>query len=537
MKYNGSAMNGLHTTMLKTQARPYFLNSSAQALAALIFVYFLNAFLQTQYIHPLHTIAELGFGIIWLLLCYILSRTFGIATILALSFATSIFWGIFIESVPVSDFLYFHEVAARLSMGEFHYLFSKKSPTTSAYYAVFHWLLGSTYVTNYIASSAAWTAGVALIYKALRSFVDDQRRVKFVCVGLAFCPTFVVFSPVISSEAVFFLLSAVCVWLISRHLTARGPFPYVYIALGIVTAALFLARANGALALVLCVLVIGTGRIRSLVEIEQRDPVHQSWSFRHPLALCAIVLVAFSLVWLAYGYLSWLTGQGFQVTSSKRGSAYFLFGTNMDERGRYNVADMELAGYSGEGKLPVALANDRARRIAIERIKTDPVGFVTFSLTDKVVQLWGREYSLYVWALGDDERRDELFRLRSRIDTPTLSIITESVANSSQPLSLRVWPFVFLSLDGVYRITLLLFLLMLIRTIRRPSSYLILGVVAFLLSVPHILIEVQPRYHLAMTPFIVVGSTLLAYDIWSRRFEAYAAVRRQKRRWLSNTTT
>lgn len=534
MEYNGSVMDGFHSIMLKTRARPHLLKVSAQALAVLVFLYFLNAFVQTDYLHPLHTMAELAFGIIWLLFCYIVSRTFGIMTILALSFASTIAWGLFIESIPVSDFSSFHRAAARLSMGEFAYLFSEKSPTAIAYYAIFHWLLGSTYVTNYIASSVAWTGGAALTYKALRSFFDDERKVKFVCVGLAFCPTFVVFSPVISSESVFFLLSSVCAWLISRHLVGGGSFPYLYIAVGMAAAGLFFTRANGVLALLLCILVVGLGRVRSSTEIEQEDSERKTRSFRHPMALCAIVLVAFSVVWFAYGYLSWSSGQGFQISSAKRGSLYLLFGTNFDRGGRYNVADMELAGYRGENKLPLAQANERAKKIAVERIANDPVRFVSFSMTDKVAQLWGREYGLFGWALGDRARTEKLYQLKSSISALDVSKVAESVTSPMQPLSLRVWPLVFISLDGVYRLTFLLFLVMLIGQILRPSNYLALGMIVFLLSIPHILIEVQPRYHLAMTPFIVVGSMLLAYDLWSRRSEWFAVVRRQWHTSLGN---
>ena len=537
MKYNGSLMDGLHFIMLKIRSRPHLLKTSLQAFAVLVFLYFLNAFLQTDYFHPLHALHSIGilaFGIVWLLLCYTLSRTLGIVTILALSFSASILWGLFIESVPVSDFFKFHKAAARLSMGEFAYLFREKSPTAIAYYAGFHWLLGPTYVTNYIASSIAWTGGTVLTYKALQSLYDDKQKVKFVCTGLAFCPVFVVFSPVISSESVFFLLSGVCAWLISRHLAGRSSFPGLYMALGLATAGLFLTRANGILALLLCVSAIVVGSMRSSAEIEQQGNQSRTRRFRHPLALCAIVLAAFFLVWFAHGYLSSLSGQGFKVSPSKLTSWNLLFGTNMDGAGRFNVADLELAGYRGENKLPYGQANERARKIAIERIANDPIGFVSFSLTDKVAQLWGREYSLYVWAVGDKERTEKLLQSSSRGATSSLSSIVASAADPSNPPSVRVWPLVFISLDGVYRVTLLLFLFMLIREIRRPSLCLALGIVAFLLSIPHILIEVQPRYHLAMTPFIIVGSTLFAYDIWSRRSEWYAAVGRHKRRWLEN---
>ena len=507
---------------------------SAQALALLVFLYFLNAFVQTDYF-SLRTIRELSVGIVWLLLCYTLSRTFGIVTILALSTSASILWGLFIQSIPTSDFLNIHNAATRISTGEFGYLLSVKSPTTISYYAVFHWLLGPADLTNYIASAAAWTGGVVLTYKALRSFFHDERKVKFVCAALAFCPAFVVFSPVVSSESVLFLLSAFCAWLISRHLVGSGPFPYLYVAMGIATAGLFFTRPDGILALPVCIFFVGLGRAIYPTNIKQEDSEPKTRSFRHPLILCAIVLVAFSVVWFAYGYLTWSSGKGFQVTSSRQGAIYLLFGTNMDSKGRFNTADVDLAGYRGENRLPIAQANERGMRIAIERITSDIVGFGIFSLTDKVEQLWGREELLYAWALGDKERADRVFRLKSDGSNISLSNIAEIVTNPNQPLNERVWPLVFISLD-VYRITLLLFLFMLIGEIRRPSSYLALGVVAFLLSMPYILIEVQSRYHLAMTPFIIVGSTLFAYDIWSRRSEWYATVRRQKRRRMQNQT-
>ena len=258
--------------------------------------------------------------------------------------------------------------------------------------------------------------------------------------------------------------------------------------MGLATAGLFLTRANGVLALLICISVIVIGSMRSSAETEQERPQSRTRRFRHPLALCAIVLAAFFSVWFAYGYLSSLSGQGFQVTPSNQGPISLLFGTNMDREGRYNVPDRELAGYAGENRLPLAQANERAMKIAIERIANDPIGFVSFSLTDKVAQLWGREYSLYIMAVGDLERIDKLNQLRSS----SLRSTAASVTDPSQPPSVKVWPLVFISLDGVYRITLLLFLFMLIREIRRPSLCLALGIVAFLLSIPHILIEVQP---------------------------------------------
>lgn len=232
--------------MLKTELISSVMKQGARALAVLAFLYLLNAFVQTGFI----TVPQLVVGLLWVSLCYILSRRISIVAILALSFGLSLAWGLMAQGVPVSDYIDYidyNESATRISNGQLSEVFQSKSPLTVAYFALFHWLLGTSYATNYIASAIAWTGGAAFAYLAIRPLINDESLAKFIGCGLAICPSFVVFSPVISSEAVFFLLTTVSAWLLSRHLTGWGPYPYVYIALGVVSAALFLTRANGLL--------------------------------------------------------------------------------------------------------------------------------------------------------------------------------------------------------------------------------------------------------------------------------------------------
>lgn len=113
--------------------------------------------------------------------------------------------------------------------------------------------------------------------------------------------------------------------------------------------------------------------------------------------------------------------------------------------------------------------------------------------------------NLYSSAVGNQVRKDEL---KPRLRAPILAM-----------------------LDGVYRLTFLLFLVLLIKEIRRPSHALHLGVIVLLLALPHIFVEVRPRYHLAMTPFIIVGSMLLAHDLWNHRAEIYARIRSSLQEW------
>ena len=486
---------------LKTPDRSSLLRATVRALAVLAFLYFLNAFVQTGYATPVHLVV----GAAWLALCYALSRTLGVVTLLALTFAAMVLWGLFLESAPVSDFLPYYVHAARLSSGDLPELFRTKSPPTVAYYAAFHRLLGPTYAANYIASAAAWMGGAAFVYHTVRPFLREEWKAKFICFALALCPTFVVFAPVVSSESVYFLLSAICAWLIARHLAAAGPFPYVYLGMGLVAAALFLTRATGILSIVVCIAVLGAGSAASLRKVEEPDAAPAPGPLRHPLALSSIVIAAFAAVWLAFAYMSWSIGPEFRITASPWGEVSLLFGTNFDFKGRYNTSDLKLAGYLGEDSLTRAQADERAREIALERITRDPAAFARFALSEKVAQLWGSERSLYDWASGGREPGENLDR---RVRTLALA-----------------------GLDGVYRTTLLLFLVMLAWEIRRPSYLLALGVAALFFSLPHLLLEVQPRYHLAMTSLIVVGSTLLVLEFHERRNEWLSMARSKIQAW------
>ncbi len=493
----------------------FALRAGAHVLAGLAFLYFLNVFIQTGYISPTQAIV----GVAWLAVCYAVSRFVRIMILLPISFLAMVLWGLFLESAPVSDFAAFHTHASELSSGVFSSLFSTKSPPTVAYYAVFHRLLGPTHSANYIASATAWTAGAVFVYWAARPFFSDARDARFLSFCLALCPTFFVFSPVISSESVYFLLSAICAWLVSRHLTSSPRSPYLYIAMGFVTACLFLTRTNGIVGLLVCLAVITVGGAAYRGAAGDGAAIPGAQSVRRRVAASAIVAISFVAVWLSFAYTSpavlpnalWPTvsllgGPEMRITSTPWGSLSFLFGTSFDSMGRYNSADVELAGYTGENRLTRAEADRRAREIAVERIARDPVRFVGFALSDKVAQLWGRENGLYVAASGDRQRNG---RLNSRTQDLALS-----------------------SLDGVYRATLLLFVVMLVREMRRPSHLLALGTIALLLALPHILLEVRPRYHLAMTPFIVVGSALLVLDLQRRRHEWLSTAGSKVRQWL-----
>jgi len=439
--------------------------SLARGLAAAVFLFLLNAFVWSGVIYG----REVVIGLSWLALCYVLSARCSVLGVLVPTCLGCVAWGLFIESQPVSDWLYYHEFA----QGRWSAFFYSKSFVTVLYGAVFHWLLGSGWVTNYIASALTWTVGAAFVYAAPPPCVADRRQARFVCFALALCPTFLVFSPVLGSMGVFFLISAICAWLVSKHYHDRGRYSWMYSGgIGLAIGLLFLTRPHGALLLAVCVPVV------VLMPRFPDVPRKNDW------AAAGIVLAAFAAVLLTHGGLSYVYGYGFKVSSNQQGWLILLFGTSVPGRGMHNLDDVALVAQWDDRD--VAAVNRRLREIVVTRITADVPAFVQFAFTKKMRGLYGRDPRLFLRAHGTSDRVD------------MLEAYVQTAAERVE--------------RGVYRWVFLLFLVLSAREIWRPSRLLVLGIIVLLFSLPHLLLETGYRYHMLMLPYFVVGVALLSYE-------------------------
>ena len=448
--------------------------TGARALALAAFCFLCNAFVQSDGIRATEAVVGLG----WLALCYALSARCSVPRVLVLTFLGGIAWGLFIESQPPSDWLRVFERSARFSRGEFHAAFESKNSTTMVYGALFHLLFGSGWVTHYVASALAWTAGSALVYAAIVPFTGDERRARFVCFAIALCPTFLVFSPVLGSEGMFFLLSAVCAWLVSKHLRSTRWNPWLYGGLGLAFALLFLTRPTGVLLLGVCVPIIAaTG---PAVRGASSSPRFGRPGARAAGTVVAVAAVVLTLMGIAYE----LRGFGFQGLVHPTPWVYLQYGTNVAAGGQWNEGDVAL-NTEGTGRRNER-TNRIAREIALKRLAAAGVlKSARFALTEKMHRLYGRDTTLFARAYGSSDRGEVLREL-------------------VQPAVKRV-------VAGAYRLVFLLFLALLVREVWRPSRLLVLGAVVLLYSLPHLLVEVYPRMHMPMLPYLAAGAALLVY--------------------------
>jgi len=208
------------------------------------------------------------------------------------------------------------------------------------------------------------------------------------------------------------------------------------------------------------------------------------------LADLGSLVAGFAVVLLMFACLSAVKGDGFSVRPSPHGEMNLLFGTNRTTNGGFSPVDKMLAGFTSDDLQIRAHARQKALELAWARISDDPSGFTWFAVTDKVGHLWAREHAVIGRSIGPPERH-------RFVDYRVLVGVLETT-------------------DGAYRITLLLFLVGLAIQIIRPDRTLILGGTVLLYSVPHLLIEVQPRYHLTMAPYVIAGACLAFHQIVTR---------------------
>lgn len=456
-----------------TAMRLPFDSTVARSAAAVVLLYMLNAFVQSW---DWLTLAELAGGVIWVCGCMVICRWLNVWALVGLSFAASVIWAFIVDSQPMSDFLTFHRQAAHLSEGDVASLLGSKSPATVAYYGAFHSVFGSSHATNYLAGAFAWSLGAFGIYKAVRAWVAHERSARVVCACVALYPSFVVFAVVPSSEAVVVMLTGLGAWLVALAVGSSG-WRRVRLAawVGLTVGLMYTARMNSLLLLLPCGVVLALvglpelrGRARELL----------------PTLTALIALVAgFVLVVAIFASLCALKEGEFRMRPSPWSEALLLMGTNTETLGGYNQADVVLAGYDSEDPDIRTRAPAVARELALERITRDIPRFLSFALTTKIERLWNRERSLGHWSIGDTEHREEV------------SYLLRGAA-------------IFAG-DSAYRIVFVLFLGFLILQVRRPTTAVLLAGVVLLFSLPHLFIEVQPRYHVPMIPFMIVALAIL----------------------------
>jgi 4-amino-4-deoxy-L-arabinose transferase-like glycosyltransferase len=200
---------------------------------------------------------------------------------------------------------------------------------------------------------------------------------------------------------------------------------------------------------------------------------------RQAAKLSAACLAAFLLItgpvilWNQATYGTW------SVATSNYGGWSLLVGTDPQNTGQYNVADIALVPADTTSRA----FNDEATALALQRLEAHPGRMLELAVR-KIVPMWGNEDYAAMWTLDQT--------------SPDLDGVRSAIALTSQIMYAGVLVMAAMALWLERR--------------RRPIVLTLVILVVAATAIAHTFIEVQPRYHFFIEPMfcILAGGWLAA---------------------------
>jgi 4-amino-4-deoxy-L-arabinose transferase-like glycosyltransferase len=406
-------------------------------------------------------------------------------------FSLSMFWIKNIPVTPVSDFAEYYDLANRFAIYKFHGLFfvaQSRSPLSTLYYGTVFLLFHSSHFVAMMSSIVLWSFHPVVLRLLALELGLDRRLAALAAIIYTLSPAMICFSSVISTESVFILMIMLAMLYGVR--CVKTPTPRLMLLFGLTLGASHLSRPNAFFfAAPLGVVFLW----RTL-----------SPPFSAPrLKLLALTALPLSVCLLFQLYLNVTYFHRWSFSSSPYGAYNLLAGTNMKFSGAWNMDDIRLASYD---KIKFAdpesldFANNQAVRIATQRIMESPVRFAKFALTEKLFRLWNGDSEAIFWCRGKQLSPDD----------------NGVIKWATKYSDIYLYVFAVLTMLGA---ALLFF------DKHRGTSLLGLGqllitLVVLIIAGMHLFLEVQPRYHWPLYPFMAIIAAYAlspAHLSWLRR--------------------
>ena len=394
-------------------------------------------------------------------------------------------WAFFIPTLPVSDFATFHTSAIELSKGI--PILTKNWGYT--FLLSIGYRLYPSVQTGKIINAFASTFSLFLLYEIGKKI--NKPSIGLVAVFLfAIFPSEINMVSVLGTEVLGTTSLILVVFFLVKGINSNTDIMQIT---AILSAGLFyglslMIRTSLVFYIPLIVLILLLSR--QFGKYTQRIKIFTMFLFGTVIGV-SIILISYSVI-----------GKQFSLAPlSSQPSIPFLAGTNIDQLGRWNGADKML--YSS---WPVEKRDELSRQEALRRITSDPIRFFMF-IPQKFAGLFGgNDYGNY-WSLeaidwgegniaGIHATGDQNWGIYGNLKSEILEIN----AILAQAVYCVIWFLAFFSFTKK----------------NIPQIYLIiLGIVIFTL-LPHIVIEVQERYHSYIMPLIALqaafGLSMFSFD-------------------------
>ncbi len=455
----------------------------------LIIIY--GNFVRGPYLYQLPSLfllfyALLGAGIFlavyWLLrkLIFLQNPLVFIPLLSSLTFAPRYIWVRLIHTVPMIDFLRFHNYALALIEGDYNAYLDIRN--------VFPHLSGYPLILSYIyrifgtsPKVALWfnvfcSIGTAILIYLLGREIFNEVAGQMAGLIFAFYPTQIMYNTLVASEHIFLLLFLLALYLFIRF-TRVELVGWEWLKLLIVGLVMVLAHIVRPVSSLLFVPML------AYLLFFQRSNMSLGGLLKEKLIIMFLIVVSFSLV---LGLVNFAYIDKVKVPLGKTGSGFNLYvGTDPERDGMWNPTAWEIIeDYDHD----FDRVHGEAQRRAIERIKDDPVAFIALAERKFPIQ-WATDDYGYYWSMLE-VYPETAFGLWIEGNLDLVKIISQSYYMAIVLLA---------TLGAWYSLT---------RGVSDPASLPAMLILIF--GAAHLLIEVQSRYHHPVVPFfILIGAMAL----------------------------
>jgi hypothetical protein len=403
-----------------------------------------------------------------------LSSTRILLGLLIIGGAFRLLWAVFVPTLPVDDFQYYHENALILSQN-----------TTALTKNIGYSLMLSTgyrilpdVLTGKIINAIASTISILLIYLVGSKLINQFSGLVAALIFTVF-PSEILMVSVLGTEVFATTLGLIIAFFLFRTSAGAAKINYsifwagLFFGLGLTIRSSLLFYFP---AVVLWLLLKNSGEFKQ--------------TLKTLFTLLAGIATGLSIVIVYYSFIAGrITLEPFGIQDSFP----LLSGTNTQIAGQWNQEDADLFS-----SWPDSQRDALARQEALQRIKSNPIGFV-LSLPKKFYILMGPNDYGILWSLKTvDWGEGNLFGIHATDGNNW---------KKYQNLQERIFLLSGLLSQSFYIAVLFFAICAYINYEKNP---LVLIAIALILStlIPHIVLEVQSRYHHYIMPFVILLASL-----------------------------
>jgi hypothetical protein len=384
--------------------------------------------------------------------------------ILLLAMAIRLAWVLSSGVEQTSDFASYDADARQIADGG-KWINILRSSGAPLFYALHFKIFGHWPLVPQISLALLSTLQIYLVHGLASRTLGNINAGKIAALVMTFWPEHIIYNNLLCTEVPFSTLTLLAIWLLWPD--ARGYAWRVFLS-GICLGAANWVRPNAPIFLVAMLLFV----------LLQKRYSASIWNRIRP---AIIGFVGFAIMLMPIIFLNYRDFGIISIIPSQCSGNNLMFGTNLASHGNYYEPDCELVESEAARRgcppnmNPCLFRNQIAREISISRLKDRPFQILGMAVSRKIPELWGYPAGLF-WSFET-----------SRFKDIYIAVFHAALAYQVIILGLSAW--IVLRHRRFFTVM--------------DERWIYVAAV-LLVTLSHVILEVQPRYHHACLPILAI---------------------------------